>query len=53
MTDEAIKKALELHEMWLNEEEGGECADFVPTLIECMGMKQPAEMTGSSLLIRK
>ena len=33
--------------------EGGCLADIVPTLIECMGMKQPAEMTGSSLLIRK
>jgi 2,3-bisphosphoglycerate-independent phosphoglycerate mutase len=25
----------------------------VPTLIETMGMKQPAEMTGKSLLVRK
>lgn len=33
--------------------EGGCLADIVPTLIEVMGMKQPAEMTGKSLLIRK
>ncbi|MDD2971893.1 MAG: 2,3-bisphosphoglycerate-independent phosphoglycerate mutase [Lachnospiraceae bacterium] len=33
--------------------EGGCLADIVPTLIETMGMKQPAEMTGKSLLIRK
>ena len=33
--------------------EGGCLADIVPTLIECMGMEQPAEMTGKSLLIKK
>ncbi|MBQ7680205.1 MAG: 2,3-bisphosphoglycerate-independent phosphoglycerate mutase [Butyrivibrio sp.] len=33
--------------------EGGCLADIVPTLIECMGETQPAEMTGKSLLIRK
>lgn len=33
--------------------EGGCLADIVPTLIETMGMKQPKEMTGKSLLIRK
>ena len=33
--------------------EGGRLADIVPTLIEMMGMKQPAEMTGESLLIKK
>jgi 2,3-bisphosphoglycerate-independent phosphoglycerate mutase len=33
--------------------EGGRLADIVPTLIELMGMKQPAEMTGESLLIEK
>ncbi len=33
--------------------EGGCLADIVPTLIEMMGMKQPEEMTGKSLLIRK
>ena len=33
--------------------EGGRLADIVPTLIEMMGMEQPAEMTGKSLLIRK
>ena len=31
--------------------EGGCLADIVPTLIELMGMKQPAEMTGKSLLV--
>jgi 2,3-bisphosphoglycerate-independent phosphoglycerate mutase len=31
--------------------EGGCLADIVPTIIELMGMKQPAEMTGKSLLI--
>ncbi len=31
--------------------EGGCLADIVPTLIEMMGMEQPAEMTGKSLLI--
>ncbi|MGN0348417.1 MAG: 2,3-bisphosphoglycerate-independent phosphoglycerate mutase [Roseburia sp.] len=33
--------------------EGGCLADIVPTLIELMGMEQPAEMTGKSLLIKK
>ncbi len=33
--------------------EGGCLADIAPTLIELMGMEQPKEMTGSSLLIRK
>ena len=33
--------------------EGGVLADIVPTLIELMGMEQPAEMTGKSLLIKK
>ncbi|HIW82605.1 MAG TPA: 2,3-bisphosphoglycerate-independent phosphoglycerate mutase [Candidatus Acetatifactor stercoripullorum] len=33
--------------------DGGCLADIVPTLIEIMGMEQPAEMTGKSLLIKK
>ena len=33
--------------------EGGCLADIVPTLIELMGMEQPVEMTGKSLLIKK
>ena len=33
--------------------EDGCLADIIPTLIELMGMEQPAEMTGKSLLIRK
>ena len=33
--------------------EGGCLADIAPTLIEMMGMKQPKEMTGTSLLVRK
>ncbi|NLG05376.1 MAG: 2,3-bisphosphoglycerate-independent phosphoglycerate mutase [Clostridia bacterium] len=33
--------------------EGGCLADIIPTLIEIMGMKQPVEMTGKSLLIKK
>ena len=33
--------------------EGGCLADIVPTLIEMMGMEQPEEMTGKSLLIKK
>jgi len=32
--------------------EGGKLADIIPTLIELMGMEQPQEMTGESLLIR-
>lgn len=32
--------------------EGGCLADIAPTLIELMGMKQPEEMTGKSLLIK-
>ncbi len=32
--------------------EGGCLADIAPTLIELMGMEQPAEMTGKSLLVR-
>lgn len=33
--------------------DGGCLADIAPTLIEIMGMTQPAEMTGKSLLIKK
>ncbi|MBE5956608.1 MAG: 2,3-bisphosphoglycerate-independent phosphoglycerate mutase [Lachnospiraceae bacterium] len=33
--------------------EGGCLADIAPTLIEMMGLDQPAEMTGKSLLVRK
>ena len=33
--------------------EGGCLADIAPTLIELMGMEQPTEMTGKSLLIKK
>ena len=33
--------------------EGGCLADIAPTLIEVMGMEQPKEMTGKSLLIKK
>ena len=33
--------------------DGGCLADIVPTLIELMGKKQPEEMTGKSLLVRK
>ncbi len=33
--------------------EGGCLADIIPTLIEVMGMEQPAEMTGKSLLIKR
>ena len=33
--------------------EGGRLADIVPTLIEMMGMEQPAEMTGKSLLMEQ
>jgi 2,3-bisphosphoglycerate-independent phosphoglycerate mutase len=33
--------------------EGGRLCDIVPTLLEVMGMEQPAEMTGESLLIKK
>lgn len=32
--------------------EGGCLADIAPTLIEMMGMKQPKEMTGNSLLVK-
>ena len=33
--------------------EGGCLADIAPTLIEIMGLEQPKEMTGTSLLVRK
>ncbi len=33
--------------------EGGCLADIAPTLIEMMGMEQPKEMTGKSLLQKK
>ncbi|MBE5962856.1 MAG: 2,3-bisphosphoglycerate-independent phosphoglycerate mutase [Lachnospiraceae bacterium] len=33
--------------------ENGCLADIIPTLIEMMGMEQPKEMTGKSLLIKK
>jgi 2,3-bisphosphoglycerate-independent phosphoglycerate mutase len=33
--------------------ENGRLCDIVPTLIECMGLEQPAEMTGKSLIVRK
>ena len=33
--------------------EGGCLADIAPTLLEIMGLPQPSEMTGKSLLVRK
>lgn len=33
--------------------EGGRLADIAPTLLELMGIEQPKEMSGTSLLIRK
>lgn len=33
--------------------ENGCLADIIPTMIELMGMEQPEEMTGKSLLVRK
>ncbi len=33
--------------------EGGALCDIAPTLIELMGMEQPKEMTGKSLLLKK
>lgn len=33
--------------------ENGRLCDIVPTLIECMGLQKPAEMTGESLIVRK
>lgn len=33
--------------------EGGCLADIAPTLLEILGMEQPAEMTGKSLIVRK
>ena len=33
--------------------EGGCLADIIPTMIEIMGMEQPKEMTGKSLLVKK
>ncbi|MCD8362835.1 MAG: 2,3-bisphosphoglycerate-independent phosphoglycerate mutase [Lachnospiraceae bacterium] len=33
--------------------EGGCLADIIPTLLEMMGLPQPAEMTGKSLIVRK
>ncbi len=33
--------------------EGGALCDIAPTLLEIMGLPQPAEMTGKSLLIKK
>ena len=32
--------------------EGGCLADIAPTLIEMMGLEQPSEMTGKSLLVK-
>ena len=32
--------------------EGGCLADIAPTILEIMGLEQPAEMTGESLLIK-
>ena len=32
--------------------EGGCLADIAPTLLEIMGLEQPAEMTGKSLLLQ-
>ena len=33
--------------------EGGCLADIAPTLLDLMGLEQPAEMTGKSLIVRK
>ena len=37
----------------LSLKEDGKLADIAPTLIDLMGLKQPEEMTGESLLIKK
>jgi len=31
--------------------DGGKLADLAPSLLELMGLKQPSEMTGESLLV--
>lgn len=33
--------------------EGGRLADLAPTLLELMGLPQPPEMTGSSLILKE
>ncbi|MFC7214743.1 2,3-bisphosphoglycerate-independent phosphoglycerate mutase [Saliphagus sp. GCM10025334] len=33
--------------------EGGTLADLAPTMLECIGLTQPPEMTGESLLVRE
>ena len=33
--------------------EGGVLADIAPTLLDMMGIEQPAEMTGKTLLVRE
>lgn len=33
--------------------EGGRLCDIAPTLLEIMGLPQPEEMTGESLIVKK
>jgi 2,3-bisphosphoglycerate-independent phosphoglycerate mutase len=40
-------------EGWSLKKTDGVLGDVAPTILDCMGLEQPKEMTGSSLLIRK
>ena len=39
-------------EGWDLEKKGGVLGDVAPTLLDAMGLEQPKEMTGKSLLLR-
>ena len=36
----------------MNLREGGRLADIAPTMLDLMGLAQPAEMTGESLIVK-
>jgi len=40
-------------EGWSLKKQDGVLGDVAPTILDCMGVDQPKEMTGTSLLIRK
>lgn len=40
-------------EGWSLKKQDGVLGDVAPTILDCMGVEQPKEMSGTSLLIRK
>ena len=53
VTLDMLKKANNSGNKEYKLKENGKLADLAPTMLDLMGIKQPEEMTGESLLIRE